>query len=1051
MARARIFAATLVAVGSFVFTQPVAAQLDDHLWIGGTGNQLWQVNTNWDLVGDPTDEFPNDPGRVDSTPAVIANSEGANLSVNLAANLTVNVGATDVTVAALTIGSTSGAVTTNVSSTGGKLVFENFESNNTTPEPDVCAFNCGRALVTSQGVTGVTNTISAPVGVNDVINVAGTRNITFSGGLVEMSNTEGTRVVEFNVQPATMTVFLTGNVTTLSIDTDAVAGGVQDTPIAFNAGPGNNGPNPQVSSLGTIDISGIISGPGDVQFGTQEQGTAIPFGKVIVRGNNTYTGGTTISRGNLVLDHDNALGAGALKQFGPSAIGMTGYNIESTADNRTIANELELGQWQTINGSNSITFSGIAYQSNTAGWINMMPQTETLTLSGPQYVFSMSDADDTIHRIYTFDGKGKTVVTGGIGSRWDTETETEVINPSYPASIAKQGTGALYIDGDNDAADGTSDSNFNESVIVYQGNLHFGSNGDLGGAEYITSKAGAIGVKTGGVVGNATFLNKLNNANNGAADAAGNLVLFDHGGLMLASGEYDDNLDFNAAPLSNAASMTIAAHEPGSTCINCNTYTGDVTPATTGTTNAPANTYRFGGGSGTLTLPGRTASHLANQLTGARNLLVANGGVVKITNTNNYTGTTHVIGEYVASLERAATENTIFFDDGDDVPNDTIYLGTTLAVNSLVNGGAVSSIGSSTNAASNLYIQGSTLRYEGAATSTDRLFTIGSAGATIDASGTGALNFTNTGSLGVDIAESRTAVLNAFNPPPTNLTTRTTIRKLTKTEDLQIGMLVSGPTIPANSGAPDFIPTMITEIVDEATIRINNPYDEFAFFDPATITFGAAAERKLTLTGTNSGNNTVASVIPNASDGGLVGVTKSGAGKWILTGSNTYSGDTSVESGTLSITNSFLANAADVYMTTGGIFDLSFVGSDVIDELFFNGTAQAAGTWGAIGNASADFQSAFFTGTGLIQVLTGGAAPTGDYNEDGFVNAADYVVWRKTPASHGGDPQGYNDWRTNFGATVPGGGGSGAVPEPTSAAMILLATVGFFVRSRRIR
>jgi len=43
--------------------------------------------------------------------------------------ITVNVGATDMTVASLKLGGTAGAVTTTVSSSGGKLVFENFEFN----------------------------------------------------------------------------------------------------------------------------------------------------------------------------------------------------------------------------------------------------------------------------------------------------------------------------------------------------------------------------------------------------------------------------------------------------------------------------------------------------------------------------------------------------------------------------------------------------------------------------------------------------------------------------------------------------------------------------------------------------------------------------------------------------------------------------------------------------------------------------------------------------------------------------------------------------------
>ena len=41
--------------------------------------------------------------------------------------------------------------------------------------------------------------------------------------------------------------------------------------------------------------------------------------------------------------------------------------------------------------------------------------------------------------------------------------------------------------------------------------------------------------------------------------------------------------------------------------------------------------------------------------------------------------------------------------------------------------------------------------------------------------------------------------------------------------------------------------------------------------------------------------------------------------------------------------------------------------------------------------------------------------PTGDYNGNGAVDAADYVLWRKSPGDFGGSPTGYNTWRSNFG------------------------------------
>jgi len=78
------------------------------------------------------------------------------------------------------------------------------------------------------------------------------------------------------------------------------------------------------------------------------------------------------------------------------------------------------------------------------------------------------------------------------------------------------------------------------------------------------------------------------------------------------------------------------------------------------------------------------------------------------------------------------------------------------------------------------------------------------------------------------------------------------------------------------------------------------------------------------------------------------------------------------------------------------------------------------------------------------------AAPPGqpgDYNDDGKVDAADYVAWRKIPADFGGDPGGYNTWRENFGEGVAGG--SGAVPEPSTFVSLIVAMAGLFLANFR--
>ena len=67
-------------------------------------------------------------------------------------------------------------------------------------------------------------------------------------------------------------------------------------------------------------------------------------------------------------------------------------------------------------------------------------------------------------------------------------------------------------------------------------------------------------------------------------------------------------------------------------------------------------------------------------------------------------------------------------------------------------------------------------------------------------------------------------------------------------------------------------------------------------------------------------------------------------------------------------------------------------------------------------------------------------APAGDFNADGVVDAKDYILWRKNVGAYA--PDNYNTWRSHFGyAAASGAGdlGADAVPEPATAALLLLA------------
>lgn len=202
-------------------------------------------------------------------------------------------------------------------------------------------------------------------------------------------------------------------------------------------------------------------------------------------------------------------------------------------------------------------------------------------------------------------------------------------------------------------------------------------------------------------------------------------------------------------------------------------------------------------------------------------------------------------------------------------------------------------------------------------------------------------------------------------------------------------------------------------------------------------------------------------------DQDLVGLSliKKGNGTLTLNGANTYTGNTIIWDGTVSINQAYMADWAGVFLTSAAKLDLNFAPGviDTVNALFIDGVFQPNGTWGAIGSG-ADYQSSLFTGTGLLNVIPYEPPITthplpGDFNNDGKVDNSDYVTWRKNnganialPNDNGlGAPIGqahYDLWRQSYG-NIPTGSGSGSgglvggtIPEPSSILLVLIASAG---------
>lgn len=185
-------------------------------------------------------------------------------------------------------------------------------------------------------------------------------------------------------------------------------------------------------------------------------------------------------------------------------------------------------------------------------------------------------------------------------------------------------------------------------------------------------------------------------------------------------------------------------------------------------------------------------------------------------------------------------------------------------------------------------------------------------------------------------------------------------------------------------------------------------------FNTATITGPiTGTNRNLTLatltTGTPQPGMTVSGPISLGTGGITVqGVANSGGFSIKLSGSNSYTGETRVVSGTLMLSGAArIDDTAAVRIEAGGVMNLDFLGEDTVGALYLPGdpNPKPNGTYGSLAS-TATYKSADFAGNGILKVQPAsnnydgwavnngipGEDFDGDFNQDGISNGVAYAL-----------------------------------------------------------
>jgi autotransporter-associated beta strand protein len=217
-----------------------------------------------------------------------------------------------------------------------------------------------------------------------------------------------------------------------------------------------------------------------------------------------------------------------------------------------------------------------------------------------------------------------------------------------------------------------------------------------------------------------------------------------------------------------------------------------------------------------------------------------------------------------------------------------------------------------------------------------------------------------------------------------------------------------------------------------------------------TSNFTATANglKTLTLTGSTAGTGEIAGAIVNSTL--ATSVTKAGTGTWVLSGANTYTGNTTVTDGTLALgANNAFSSGSAIVLTSGTVDLRSF--STSAASLDFAAGSKLKFNLGTPGNGTALLAltgALTKTGSGVFNLDFSGSGAVGTYNLLSFASTAFTDQSEFTVVNLGSGLSGLLSLGANSLSLIVT---TSSVPEPSTYALFAGAGVLFLAFSRRKR